>query len=121
MTTAHYGTPSEFFAVAESFKGMNKHVLNPNGGYTALSFLPAAIRANEARSNQPLPRLLGWQLAEMTMMHIHRWASEYVCAYPCMALQSQKVHSECHSVLMLWLMPPSFTHVAKLVKRLIWQ
>ena len=59
MTAAHYGTPSAFFAIVKSFKGMNKHVLNPNGGYTALSFLPAAIRAKEARSNQPLPRLLG--------------------------------------------------------------
>ena len=58
MTVAQCGIANALFAVAESFKGMNKHVLNPNGGYTALSFLPAVILANEARVDWSLPRLL---------------------------------------------------------------
>ena len=31
MTAAHYVVPNALFAVAESFKGMNEHVLKPNG------------------------------------------------------------------------------------------
>ena len=82
MTAAHYGTPSTFFAVAESLKGMYKHALMSSGGYTSLSSLQAAIQANEARVDWTLLRLLGWQLVGMTMPYIHRWDSEHVCSYP---------------------------------------
>jgi len=59
MTPSHCGIPNALFAIAESFKGMHKHLLMSSSAYTALSSLPAVILANQSKANPPLIDLLG--------------------------------------------------------------